>query len=81
MAPAVSANAPHPSESKTARKKKVKAEAPVAPSTPDKERSESLAGLDEGKGSSDGGFENAYVKELQKYVTPNPQSQKAEVRE
>ena len=54
-------------ESKTARKKKARAAQEAAASTPDQERSGSVAGL-EGELKGDGAAgENAYIKDLQKY--------------
>jgi hypothetical protein len=54
-------------ESKSARKKKAKAATELAPSTPDKERSGSVTGLEtDGKADGTAGQENAYIKDLQK---------------
>jgi hypothetical protein len=67
MAATAHANPPLTGESKTARKKKAKAAADVAPSTPDAERSSSVAGLDtDSKADGSVGGENAYIKDLQK---------------
>lgn len=65
MAATAIANPPLTGESKSARKKKAKA-AELASSTPDRERSGSVAGLDDVKGDGAVGGENAYIKDLQK---------------
>ena len=67
MAATATANPPLAGESKTARKKKAKAAAEAAVSTPGKERSNSIAGTEgESKGDAGAGGENAYIKDLQK---------------
>ena len=59
--------ATNPGESKSARKKKAKAEAAIP--TLEKTSSEVGSGVPEGKSNGiDGGSENAYIKELQKWV-------------
>ena len=72
MAATLSGNPQVPVESKSARKKKAKAEGSTVSPAPGKERQDSSAGLDhDGKlGSSDaGGYENPYIKELHKCVS------------
>jgi outer membrane scaffolding protein for murein synthesis (MipA/OmpV family) len=69
MAAAVATNPQVPTESKSARKKKAKAELAGSPA-PSKDRSDSNAGLDVEKGNgvagSEAAHENSYIKEIQK---------------
>jgi hypothetical protein len=65
MAATANANPPMTAEAKGSRKKKVKAVTEGAPSTPDKERSGSIAGTDADV-KAEAGQENAYIKDLQK---------------
>lgn len=66
MATSVSSIPPQlPTESKSARKKKAKAEVASSPA-PSKTRTDSSAGLDATEKVNGESGENAYVKELQK---------------
>jgi hypothetical protein len=60
-------------ESKSARKKKAKADTPTAvPAAPEHASSEQGAGGSDAADKANGDSENSYIKELQKYVrTPH----------